>query len=379
MIRKNINHLELNETVYGNERKIDFLKEVLDNGTFLPKTVVYKDIDSDFKKWVEEKLKMVSDDGSIYPTMSLYSNQRFSEYMQSWKYTDTNNNLILNFKTVSRENNPHYGKVQNGYYNIPGDIYFTMKKKKVLDNNGSESFLNLKMKQPTAIDIVYKLSIFTTKYQDINHFNMAINKMFNSRQAYINPNGYYMPMILDSINDESKYEVDDRQFYSQTYLIKVLGYIITEDDFMVEEIPLKMGIKLPSLEKHRKKPEVEIEECEPYSPYYYKPIILTISYPICKINSAKFTIDTDFVCTDFDNINILDNFRIFVNGDEINTMPEFSFVNGDEIRIDIKKRYVDKESVMVLNGYNPNIVFDENNNNAENINDVEQDVQIISK
>ena len=174
MVKKNINHIDLKKGIEGNERRLEMLNEVLSNGTFLPKTIEYKDIDSTFKKWVEDDLKIVGDDGVIYPTMSLYSNQRFSEYMQSWKYTDSNNNLILNFKTVSRENNPQYGKMHNGYYNIPGDIFFLMKRKKVLDDNGTESFLELKMKQPTTIDLVYRLTIFTTKYQDINNFNTII-------------------------------------------------------------------------------------------------------------------------------------------------------------------------------------------------------------
>ena len=32
----------------------------------------------------------------------------------------------------------------------------------------SESFLDLRMKQPVAIDFEYKVSIFTTKYEKIN-------------------------------------------------------------------------------------------------------------------------------------------------------------------------------------------------------------------
>ena len=72
-----------------------------------------------------------------------------------------------------------------------------------------------------------------------------INKSFNSRQCYITPNNHYMPMTLESISDESSYNIDDRQFYGQTYQIKVMGYIITEDDYRVEEVPLKRGFLTP--------------------------------------------------------------------------------------------------------------------------------------
>lgn len=364
-LRKNINYLELSKPIEGKERQLDILKEVLNNGTFLPQTVLYKDMDQAFKDWVEGELKIVGEDGKEYPTMTLYSNQRFSEYAQSWKYTDNNNNLILNFKTVNRENNPQYGKIQSGAFNIPGEHFFLMKRKKVLDDNGSESFLELKMKQPMAIDLNYILTIFTTKYEDINNFNILINKKFEARQSYIQPNGYYMPMILDAISDKSQYNIDDRQFYSQSYNIHLMGFVITEDDFKVEETPLKQSVNFSGL-KNIKKPEVEIEECEPKSPYYYKPIILSIKFPICKKNEVKFTIDTNFTCENIELTNILNNFKIFINGDEISEKDkQFQMKDGDEIKILIKKRILDEEASMVMNGFDKTTIYDENLDNPE--------------
>ena len=46
-------------------------------------------------------------------------------------------------------------------------------------------------------------------------------------------------MTLDGVQDESNYQIDDRQFYGQSYNIKVMAYIITEEDYRVEQIPLK--------------------------------------------------------------------------------------------------------------------------------------------
>ena len=127
-MRANKNYLQLREGAVGKERRIELMKDILSNGTFIPKTVVYDDIDADFKRWADEELRIISDEGTVFPTMTLYSNQRFSEYSQSWKYTDSNNNLLLNFKTVNRENNPQYGKIQAGLWNIPGERFYTMKK-----------------------------------------------------------------------------------------------------------------------------------------------------------------------------------------------------------------------------------------------------------
>ena len=237
-MRQYRNHIQLKEESVGNERRIEMLSDILQNGTFLPKTVEYKDIDEAFKKWVEEKLYITAE-GKEVPTMVLYSNQRFSEYTQSWEFTDANKNLILNFKTVSRENNPQYGSIHNRLWNIPGERFYLIKRCKVLDDNGTESFLDLKMKQPMAIDLSYKVTIFCTKYQLINDFNTLVNGLFDARQEYIWPNNHPMPMTLDGVQDESNYQIDDRQFYGQSYNIKVMAYIITEEDYRVEQIPLK--------------------------------------------------------------------------------------------------------------------------------------------
>ena len=364
MSKNNINHIDLVEKVEGYDRRLEIMNMPLENNSFLPKTVNYKDIDLSFKEWVDN-IKISGDDGRAFPTITLYSSQRFSEYSQTWKYTDSNNNLLLNFKTVSRDNNPQYGSIQNKYYNIPGDLFFTVNKKKVLDDNGSESFRVLKMKQPLAVDILFKMSIFTNKYELINEFNTKINRIFASRQVYISPNGYYMPMVLESISDESEYKIDDRQFYSQTYNIKLMAFLITEDDFKVEETPLKYNFSFEGFKKNIKKPEAEIEECDAESPYYYKPIVLTLTYPICRVNRCKFTIDIDFVCEDIQTSNIKNNYKIIVNGDEIDKAIPFKFKEGDEIEVIVNKYLVDKEARFIMNGYNPSVVYNINLDNPE--------------
>lgn len=285
MPKKYLNSLNLKTQPVGNEQRIELLNDILKNGTFLPKTVEYKDIDTAVINWVNS-LEINNDEGKKFPTMSLFSNQRFSEYSQSWQYVDENNNLLLNFKTVTRNNNPQLGDIQGKIWNIPGERFYTMKRIKCLDDNGTESYLTLKMKQPVAIDLSYKISVFTTKYSLINEFNTLINKKFSARQCYISPNGHYMPMILENINDESKYDIEDRQFYSQTYEIKVLGYIITENDFKTEESPLKIGGNLINNTK-KNKINVEIEEpiCESSEKYSYQPFTITVEVENCNLDN----------------------------------------------------------------------------------------------
>lgn len=354
-MRTNKNYLQLREGTVGKERRIELMKDILSNGTFIPKTVVYDDIDADFKRWADEELRIISDEGTVFPTMTLYSNQRFSEYSQSWKYTDSNNNLLLNFKTVTRENNPQYGKIQAGLWNIPGERFYTMKKTLALDDNGSESLLLLKMKQPVAIDLMFKLSIFSTKYSSLNTFNTLINKKFAARQCYIRPNGHYMPMTLESIGDESDYNIDDRQFYSQSYKIKVMAYIITEDDYRVEERPFKIGVGIYNMKIKKRKPEVNITE---YDAKCFEGIDLRIEFPK-KCTSVEFTIDTDFTITDAVLKNILDNgYTLVINGREMDIKAGYiEAYDGDRFEVSVKKQNMQNMSLLILKGYNPNILL----------------------
>ena len=123
---------------------------------------------------------------------------------------------------------------------------------------------------------------------------------------------------------------------------------------------LKLGVNIDGFKKYIKKPEAEIEECDTESPYYYKPTILTLTYPICKTNKCKFTIDIDFVCEDIQMNNVKNNYKILNNGDEIDKTLPFKFNEGDEIEVIINKRLIDKESKFIMNGYNPSVVYDEN-------------------
>lgn len=93
-------------------------KLILEHGTPFPKGVELKDIDESVKDWVENSLD-VRYNGEKLLTFKLFSGQRINEYAQTWKHLDETGNLLLNFKTLNRENNPQRGNNQGGSYNIP--------------------------------------------------------------------------------------------------------------------------------------------------------------------------------------------------------------------------------------------------------------------
>lgn len=237
MSRNYKNIIKLKRNVEGKERRENLVKEVLKDNTPLPKPLEYEDIDKEFERWVREDLDISFEEQKL-PTYLMLSNQRFSEYMQTWQNVDDKKNLILNFKTITRENNPKAGTIVGDTRNIPGNIDFLMKRVQAVDKSGHRYFIDYRVKQPISIDLIYTVSIFTNKYQLLNDFNMIMNEKFSAIDCYIRPNGHFIPMKLTDISDESEYNIDDRRFYSQSYLITVMAYIMPKDSFRVIEQPM---------------------------------------------------------------------------------------------------------------------------------------------
>lgn len=310
------------------ERRQNISKEIVRHSDYLPKTLTYKDIDNAFKEWVEEKINIIQD-GLKLPTMVLYSNQRFSEYMQSWRFTDENNNVRLNFKTVSRESNPSHGTIVSDTFNIPGKRFYTMRSITAVDESGKKYKIDYKMRQPTSVDLIYKVSILTNKYVSLNEFNETVQHLFNARQEYICPNGHYMSISIDGISDESEYNLEDRQFFSQTFTAKVKGYIIREEDLLVEQKPFAVVLCFEGDEAKRRKPTIELNEFDPCfdkdNGYYTKNIEIDVDFSFCYPykGKTKFTMDDHFILTGIrfkEPNNIVENeIKLYINDEIIST------------------------------------------------------------
>ena len=331
---------------------MNLAKEVLKDSTPLPKPLEYKDIDEEFKRWVDEDLA-ISFEGSKLPTIALFSNQRFSEYMQSWQNVDDKKNLLLNFKTITRENNPKGGTIVGNTRNIPGERTVLMRRVEAYDKANRKYYIDYRVKQPISVDFIYTVSIVTNKYELINEFNLMMNDKFKSIDCYIRPKGHYIPMKINDISDESEYSIDNRQFYSQSYSITVMGYIMPEDSFIVEERP---ELKFLGYEGDKEKSAyADIEEmpCSytEDSPYAYVPINLIIHFEDCQ-DSYKFVIDTNFHAKNI----VLDNvryFKIYVNDTETVLDEKFEVKKDDEIKIKGLTRYKNFEpSEIKIEGYN---------------------------
>lgn len=365
-----LDNFKLRKQAIGNERRLNMTKLILEHAPNFPLTVEYEDIDRSFQKWVEDELN-ISYGGQRLPTFKLFSNQRISEYAQNWNYLDDNGNLLMNFKTITRENNPKHGENQGNSYNIPGERKYPMFMVPVLQENGQQAYDMYSMKQPFCVDMLYSVNIITNKYELLNMMNQLVLKKFKSINCYINPNNHYMPMTLENVSDESEYNIDDRKYYSQSFLIKIKAYIITEDDYQVTRLPSRVSVRMLGVNDTVKKPRIEIEEdyinndkCQfpnNNNQYYHQKLKLNITYPLCS-NKAEFDADFDMIIDTYDVYNVYD-FVLCINGEKQNLdIPPIYIYSGDNVSVEITKDEETNEAKVILSGFNPNVILDKSYN-----------------
>lgn len=352
--KKNINKVKLKDKEYGLPLRKSYAKTILENAPIFPKPLKYDDIDNEMFKFVNEIIK-IDLDGKYIPTFTLYSSQRFSEYSQTWEHTDEDGNLLMNFKTVNRENNPKPGDNQGGLWNIPGDRNYTLLTRTVLDDSGKENYEIYSMKQPYCVDLMYKINFVTNKFESINKFNSKINDLFKARQYYIRPNGHYVPMVIVEINDETEYGIGDRKFYVQSIIIKAMAYIIDDNDFKVEKKPKTLSLFLEG-EHKRPKPTITIDENE--NNIENKSLDMTIDFEEWH-DKVEFTMDGEMVITETKQYNIR-SMRVFINGTMIYTNKGFRLHDGDNVRVKIYHYDVTDKSQIVFSGYDPDYTFESN-------------------
>ena len=405
-----LDKLKLRHKAFGTEVRRNMSKIILEHGTPFPKAIEYSDIDMAMFNWVKDHIN-IAYDGKKLPTYKLYSTQRLSEYLQEWDKQDDAGNPIINFLTVTRENNPQKGENQGNYFNIPGHKDFAMFYVPVLQENGTEAFDKYTMKQPFQVNFMYSVSIIANKMEIINEVNELMHYEFSAIDCYLSPNDHPMSMTLEDVSDNSEYTIDDRKYYSQTYKIKVRGYIIRKEDYKVERIPSRMllpwrdsdasGIvhkrgknrdekdkvtfmdmskedmqrfKIDALVNEDDECEVptmipkeipsEIHEetddaddcCEPSPNRYYNKVMKVIMNFDCVLE-LEFEIDKDMVLESVETKNVYD-FKLLVNDELMNLENDIKFINGDKIKVRISRDDLEKASEVTLVGYDPNVAFD---------------------
>ena len=165
--------------------------------------------------------------------------------------------------------------------------------------------------------------------------------------------------------------MDDRQYFSQSFEIRVMAYIINENDMMAVECPIVKLLGCMDSGDKRNSAYVEIEEEDPCydpqvdSPYYYQPVTLNAYFKDCE-REVVFTIDRNFVIVDVDTENII-SYIMTVNDTKVNPSDSgATLTSGAVVKLNkVNRRNMREEGKIVFKGYNPDVVFDERLDNPE--------------
>lgn len=225
--------ININNGKIGPERRHEILDGIADNGTYLPKGVLEEDMDQAVVEFAKsDKGFSIIIDGKKVPVIFL-TIQRWTEFSKTWQFSDKYKDIQLPFITIIRKPDIQQGQNQAGLWNIPGNRTYTYMKVPTWD--GVRKGIDLyKIPQPTPVDMTYEIRLFTNRMKDLNRFNRIFQRAFQSRQCYINVNGHPMPLHLETIGDESNIDdFENRRFYVQLFEVKLLGYILDEEDYEV--------------------------------------------------------------------------------------------------------------------------------------------------
>jgi hypothetical protein len=308
-------------------RREQLLEYINADGTYLPKSVLHADLDRGMLDFVKTDLQVVTA-GSIVPMVDiLITTQNWSQYTETWTFTDMDYNPTPPFITVVRNPEVKYGTNPSLQYTIPNRKQFYYAS--VPTWNGNEQGMDIyTIPQPVPVDINYSVKIVCNRMRELNELNKVVMQKFSSRQAYTFIKGQYVPIVLNNISDESQMTIDSRKYYIQNYDFTMLGYLIDEDEFEVkpaiQRVTQLMEVETSTRGRRRNSTE---------NPDEFNFNFLYVSGTTSLNDRIDFTANMNFVSSN--NINTYD---VYINGDYYGANVDIiQITTNDTLRIDVTK------------------------------------------
>lgn len=214
-------------------RRQELLDRITKSDSYLPDSILHDDLDLGMLEYVKEHFVVVSDGEKIPVIPKILTIQRWGEFSNNWKFSDDDGNVKLPFISVIRKPDVQPGTNPIMQRTIPDRSNFHYAT--VPTWNGTQRGADIyKIPQPVAIDITFEVKIICTKFRDLNKFNKIVLQKFSSRQSYTTVKGHYIPIILQTVDDNTPFDVDGRKFYLQTYTFIMMGFLIDSEEFEVK-------------------------------------------------------------------------------------------------------------------------------------------------
>ncbi len=216
------------------KRRQELLDMITKSDSFLPDSILHDDLDKGMLDYVKKTFMVVSDGVQIPIIEKILTIQRWGEFTANWEFSDGDGNVKLPFIAIIRKPDVQFGTNPSIQRTIPERHQFHYATVPTWDGTAMGADI-YKIPQPIPCDITYDITIVCNKFRDLNKFNKIVLQHFTSRQAYTKVKGHYIPIILNSIEDNTPMEtMDGRRFYMQTYKFIMLGFLIDSDEFEVK-------------------------------------------------------------------------------------------------------------------------------------------------
>lgn len=238
----NINPPKVGNTYleYGFERINELMKLSDVKTKYLPKTILFEDLDIGVSEFVDEGNLRLVIDGKKVPSFYLL-NERWGEFERTWKFMDEDKNVATPFSVLRRTEKKVGTRLGNKSL-IPQLMTFRYYDVPVLDE-GETIFLRFKAPEPINVDLTYELSLFTKYIVDVNKFDELVFKEFAPKQSYVYIDNNPMPLYLDNISEANTIEnIDGDKLFVSKYTIILKGFIRNEEDFKVVKTYRKNNI-----------------------------------------------------------------------------------------------------------------------------------------
>jgi hypothetical protein len=236
--RKNMINVYGDKETYQGEnigkRRQELLDRITKSDSFLPDSILHDDLDKGMLDYIKETFVVVSDGVQIPIIEKILTIQRWGEFTANWEFSDGDGNVKLPFIAIIRKPDVQFGTNPSIQRTIPDRHQFHYATVPTWDGNqvGADIY---KIPQPIPCDISYDITIVCNKFRDLNKFNKIFLQHFSSRQSYTQVKGHYIPIVLDTIEDNTPMEtIDGRRFYMQNYKCTMLGFLIDSDEFEVK-------------------------------------------------------------------------------------------------------------------------------------------------
>lgn len=330
-------HLPLIPEKIGRERRQEMLDDITDHGTFLPKGVLHADLDLGMLDFVKEELKLVASEKTVPTVDKIITTQNWSQFTETWDFQDLDKNISLPFIATVRNADVKYGTFQGGAANIPNRRQFFYYTVPTWDGQrkGADVYT---IPQPIPVDITYNVKLFCNRMREVNDFNKIVMQKFTSKQAYTQIKGHYIPIIMESVGDESVKEIAKRKYYIVSYTFIMKGLLIDEAEFKVSPA-ITRQVSLFEVDTRTKSGRVKIQPPRPDN-FDLNLLFTTNNTQLTEV----FRYTVDLKVTESDNI---DTYDVFINSNFVGSdLTTIQINDGDTLLLSVTKLDNTKESTI---------------------------------